>query len=380
MQKCLNCGCTEEKYFGLRNSKIYCRRCIVFKGENARIKNSKRKMIIKPNLKYSLTIKQKELSKRTCEAIKNKKDVLIYAVCGAGKTEIVYDAIADVLNSDGQVGFCIPRKDVVIELEDRIKNAFPLVKVVAVYGGHTKELEGDIILLTTHQLYRYNNYFDLLIIDETDAFPFSNNEMLIRMFEKSLKGNYIMMSATPLKWMEDKIKKDKGVSLSLYKRFHGHKIVEPKLKIVPLFQEIDIFFLLKRFKKENKPCLIFVPTKYEAESLFLKMKTVFSNIEYVHSSRKNREEIISKFKKNEFLFLITTSILERGITIKNLQVIVYKAEHKIYNAETLIQISGRVGRKVDAYDGDVIFLAKKPTEFIVEAIEKIKEANKYGMV
>ena len=204
--------------------------------------------------------------------------------------------------------------------------------------------------------------------------------MLIRMFEKSLKGNYIMMSATPLKWMEDKIKKDKGVSLSLYKRFHGHKIVEPKLKIVPFFQEIDIYFLLKKFKEENKPCLIFVPTKYDAESLFLKMKIVFSNIEYVHSSRKNREEIISKFKKNEFLFLITTSILERGITIKNLQVIVYKAEHKIYNAETLIQISGRVGRKVDAYDGDVIFLAKKPTEFIVEAIEKIKEANKYGML
>ena len=58
-----------------------------------------------------------------------------------------------------KVGFAIPRKDVVVELEDRIKDAFPLNNVVRVYGGHTDLLDGDIILLTTHQLFRYNKYF-----------------------------------------------------------------------------------------------------------------------------------------------------------------------------------------------------------------------------
>jgi competence protein ComFA len=86
----------------------------------------------------------------------------------------------------------------VIELEERIKSAFPSNSVTSVYGGHTSNLEADIILLTCHQLYRYEHYFDLLIIDETDAFPYQGNEILHTYFNKSLKGNFIMMSATPL--------------------------------------------------------------------------------------------------------------------------------------------------------------------------------------
>ena len=93
-----------------------------------------------------------------------------------------------------------------VELLPRLQEAFPSKKVVAVYGGNTSSLKGDIILLTTHQLYRYKNYFDLLIIDETDAFPFSGNELLNDLFFRSLRGTYLMMSATPLPYMEQSIK------------------------------------------------------------------------------------------------------------------------------------------------------------------------------
>lgn len=380
MVYCSKCGCTEDKYFGINNNQLYCRRCIVFKDENVKEKGKFNTEIVKPRINYPLTKEQKELSFKVVEAFRNKKDVLIYAVCGAGKTEIVFEVIADCLNKKKQVGFAIPRKDVVIELESRIKDAFPDSKVVSVYGGHEAEVVGDIILLTTHQLFRYKKYFDLLIIDETDAFPFSNNEVLMHMFEESLKGNYIMMSATPLKWMKDKIKKDNGVSLSLLKRFHGHKIVEPVLKVVPFFQILVIIELLTKYRKENKPCLIFVPTKYDGENLFKLLKNIFSKIDYVHSSKEDRQEVIDMFKKGYIRFLITTSILERGITIKNIQVIVYKAEHELYTKEVLIQISGRVGRKIDSYDGDVVFVAKKSTVFIENAIKEIREANMHGIL
>ena len=42
-------------------------------------------------LKYKLTKDQLRVSNGVTYAIKNNKNVLIYAVCGAGKTEIVYD-------------------------------------------------------------------------------------------------------------------------------------------------------------------------------------------------------------------------------------------------------------------------------------------------
>jgi DNA replication protein DnaC len=91
---------------------------------------------------------------------------------------------------------------------------------------------------------------DLLIIDETDAFPFSGNEVLLKHFEDSIKGNYIMMSATPLEWMKEKIKKEDGVVLSLLKRFHGHKIVEPIMKITPFLQELEV--IAANFAKQNR--------------------------------------------------------------------------------------------------------------------------------
>jgi competence protein ComFA len=145
MAYCEVCGCTDIKYFGKRKGKLYCRRCISFKGENVIRKESKIEEKVKPMLKYKLTKDQLRVSNCVTYAIKNNKNVLIYAVCGAGKTEIVYDVISYMINKNKTVGFAIPRKDVVIELEDRIKDAFPNLKIVSVYGGHTKELNGDIM-------------------------------------------------------------------------------------------------------------------------------------------------------------------------------------------------------------------------------------------
>ena len=99
------------------------------------------------------------------------------------------------------------------------------------------------------------------------------------------------------------------------------------------------------------------------------------NGNYVHSERKNRNKIIEEFKNNKYDYLVTTSVLERGITIPFLQVIVYDADHLIFDADTLIQISGRVGRKKESWDGEVTFLANKKTKHMEEAINRIKEAN-----
>ena len=206
--KCKLCGNEDIRYFGINNKKVYCRKCISFHGKNASRRNIiKRETVV--NLGFTLSKEQEEISNDILKAYLNKQNVLLNAVCGAGKTELVYKTIAHVLSKGKQVGFVIPRKDVVIDLYPRIKKAFPSHKVIAVYGGHNEELEGDVIILTSHQLYRYQNYFDYLIMDEADAFPYYNNLILNSMFKRSLKGNYLMMSATSLKEMENVIKKKK---------------------------------------------------------------------------------------------------------------------------------------------------------------------------
>jgi competence protein ComFA len=70
--------------------------------------------------------------------------------------------------------------------------------------------------------------------------------------------------------------------------------------------------------------------------------------------------------------------LERGVTIRNLQVIVSGADdQKIYGSSTLIQIAGRAGRKMDAPDGEVTFLANKSTEEMNHAIREIEFCNTF---
>lgn len=380
MDECPICKNREKRFFGIdKKGDLYCRKCIGFRGEKASIKRIKKEnnIEISAKLDYPLTNEQEKISNQVLRAFKSHKDVLIYAVCGAGKTELVYKTIAYCLNNGLQVGFTIPRKDVVIELENRIRKTFSQVKVISIYQNHHFDLYGDIILLTTHQLYRYKNYFDLLVFDEVDAFPYKNNLMLKEFFLKSVKGNYIMMSATSSQDLIDEHTNRGGVIFSLMKRYHNHPLIVPKIVIFPFFKEVYLIYKLRKYLKNNFPVLVFAPTLEKVEKIFKDIKPFFKKGNYVHSKRSNRDLIVKKFKEGEYLFLITSSVLERGITIKNLQVIVFEAENQIFDNSTLIQISGRVGRKIDAWDGEVIYLCSYVNEEIKKSIQKIQEANSY---
>ena len=102
---------------------------------------------------------------------------------------------------------------------------------------------------------------------------------------------------------------------------------------------------------------------------------MFKNGNLVNSKTRKRDEIIKDFKEGKYKYLITTSILERGITIKGVQVIVYKSDHEIFNKFTLIQIAGRVGRKADSPYGDVLFISQNQSKEIEAAIKEIEDIN-----
>lgn len=375
---CPRCGNKEEKYIGYKNGKAYCRKCIIFSGEEARdVPHPPKKAPL--SLAYKLSEEQSELSRRIVENFVKGVDTLVYAVCGSGKTEISYGVLAYAISHGLRAGFALPRRDVVIELYWRMMKAFPNNKIVAVYGDHHRSLEGDIVILTTHQLYRYPDYFDLLVMDEIDAFPFKGNDVLIALYKKSLRGHCVLMSATPSKAILKEFHKKNHEVLELMTRFHKKPIPVPKVNLsIPLFQTLKIIKKLREYKKEGKPCFVFAPTIVLCESLYEKVSLAVKNGSYVHSERPDKENVIDDFKKGKLDFLITTSVLERGVTIKNLQVLVFHADNKsIYDSSTLIQISGRVGRKMDSPDGEVVFFAQKQTEEMSDAIRKIEHYNTF---
>ena len=374
---CSRCGNSDPKYIGYLNGKPYCRFCISMRGKNATKKLPGRGAVV-INLGYPLSKEQKNLSKQIVENYQNNIDTLVNAVCGAGKTELVYGVIAHCLSLGKVVAFAVPRRDVVVELSQRIHMVFPHNSVVSVYGGHTDKLVADIVVLTTHQLYRYEKYFDLIILDEIDAFPFKDNKLLNSMFFRAIKGNIVMMSATPSKDIIDYFSQGNRKILELNTRFHRHPLPVPET--VVLFGIFKIPYLIKTMRKmisEGKKVFVFAPTISRCESLFKITKIFVKNGTFVHSKCKERAQKISKFKQGEYDYLVTTAVLERGVTFKNLQVIIYDADSEIYNSQTLIQIAGRVGRKIDAPKGQVLFLVNKRTPEIEEAVSTIRNKNRY---
>lgn len=373
---CPKCGNRDGKYIGFKNGKPYCRLCVSFQGREAD-RDFPVKDGISLELSYPLSEKQQKVSDEVVKAISEEKNVFIHAVTGAGKTELVYKAMEMVLKKHGHVGFATPRKDVVIDLLPRIQDAFPMARVIAVYGEHTDRIEGDVICLTTHQLYRYPRYFDLLIVDEIDAFPYKDNELLHSFFRRCLRGNYILLSATPTKEDLENVRKDNGIVVTLFERYHKSPLPLPEFVFSrKLFMKYRCLMLLSSLLRWNKPVFVFAPTIASGMDLFAFLSKFVSRGSFVSSQSVNRKIDIERFKMGELDYLVTTSILERGVTVRNLQVIVYEADDDIYNQATLVQIAGRVGRKIGATDGKVYFLGEENTRAVQGAIDEIKKYNR----
>lgn len=247
---------------------------------------------------------------------------------------------------------------------------------MCVCEGHTEDLYGHIIVLTSHQLYRYPHYFDLLVFDEIDAFPYRGDDLLHKFFKDSIRGTYVLLSVTPSKDDLNFIEKEKGIVLKLDERYHGRPLPVPVFKRCLFFQFLYVLLDLKRMLNQGKQVFVFAPTIREVETLYEKLSLFLSYGESVSSQDEDREKKIREFKEGKLRYLVTTSILERGVTVKNLQVLVYKSDTKyIYNADTLIQIAGRAGRKKKYEDGEVVFYGAIKNKYIIESIERIKKSN-----
>lgn len=372
---CPICGNSGTRYIGIRNGMPYCRKCITFRGQEA---TDDYRLCDKADyeLEYQLTKEQKVMSDQLVDNFRYGVNSLVHAVCGSGKTEIVFAVIAYALRNKKRVGFTVPRRDVIQELYQRFKNVFKNNNVQVVYGGHTSIIEADLICITTHQLFRYEKYFDLLIIDEIDAFPYHNNDVLEAFFKRAVKGNYIMLSATPSEKVLKEFSKKGMAKLNLNKRFHGHPLPVPEIYVRKSFlQYYELIKQTKDFISRSKQVFIFTPTIAICEKTYNLLKIFIKKGNFVHSKREERSEIIEDFRNKKYDYLVTTAVLERGVTIKDIQVIIFGADNPIYDSHALVQISGRVGRKKDAPTGKVSYICSEITTDMKKSIEEIKHAN-----
>lgn len=378
--KCNRCLNTDPRLFVFDQGIYYCRKCISFGrlnvGEYDRIPKLKKRIIeTTPLLEFALTPDQERASKEALSILKRHQDIFLFAAAGAGKTEITYPSICFYLSQGKKVGFAISRRQVVLEIGERLKKAFPSLKITVVCQGYTDELDGDLIVCTMHQLYRYPQTFDLLILDELDAFPYANDQLLHQLVENSCIGEKLCLSATIDPALQKKIDRKEIEVVSLFKRPHYKPLIVPKVVRLPvIFQYGYAIGSALKFKTRHKQVLLFVPRK--KDTYYLKWIMKIWKAESIHALDPNKDEKMKDFREKKINILITTTLLERGITVDSVQVIVLKADHPVFSSASLVQIFGRIGRKFTDPYGEGICLCQFKNESIRSCIELIEKMNR----
>ncbi|MFE9277890.1 helicase-related protein [Paenibacillus glucanolyticus] len=314
---------------------------------------------------------------------------LIWAVTGAGKTEMIFPLLRSILDAGGRVLVAAPRRDVVLELAPRLSKAFPEETVVTLYGGSPDRWKrGSITLATTHQLLRFRGAFDLVVIDEIDAFPYHNDPMLDYAAKGACKpgGKYIYLSATPPTPLQREAAAGRLPHAKVPARFHGHPLPVPqKLKMFAVsrcLQEKKLPRLLVRSLsaslRRGAQVFLFVSRIKHIEPFLELLRKAIPNapIEGTSSIDPDRSGKVMSFRNRDIRLLVTTTILERGVTVPKSDVFILDADSELFDEAALVQMAGRAGRSKDDPAGRVVFAAPQWTRCQSTAVRQIKAMNR----
>ncbi|WP_248562002.1 DEAD/DEAH box helicase [Niallia sp. NCCP-28] len=337
--------------------------------------------------KGQLSLGQQRASNKMEQIIDQQSELLIWAVCGAGKTEVLFKGIEKALKQNKRVCIATPRTDVVLELAPRLQEVFPDIPVLPIYGGsEDKQLYSPLIISTTHQLFRFKQTFDLIILDEMDAFPYSYDANLQYAVQTARKPDSAMiyLTATPNKTWRKKCQQNKINYVTIPARYHKHPLPTPQFTWCGNWEKrlekgklpsVIIDWITQRIHS-RKQVLLFIPKIAYME----KVKTIFEqwtpHLETVYAEDPFRKEKVQKMRKKQLDLLITTTILERGVTFSNIDVAVLGAENQIFTDSALVQISGRAGRKKEYPKGDIVFFHYGKTNAMTSAKKQIENSNK----
>jgi len=224
------------------------------------------------------------------------------------------------------------------------------ITLVTQKSKYTKEdLQNSNLLIGTHALlYQNLPKLNVIMVDEQHRFGTNQRAMLEKLTTSSKSlPHYFQFSATPIPRTQALIMSS-FVDVSLIKELPFKKDIETKI-----ISKEDFKDLIKHIQKEifsNNQIVIVYPLVEESQNFdyqsieegknfWLKY---FKNVYITHGKDKNKEEILKEFREKGDI-LITTTVIEVGISLPRLTTIVIVGAERLGLA-TLHQLRGRVGR------------------------------------
>lgn len=230
----------------------------------------------------------------------------------------------------------------------------PQIKVLLVKSGDREpNFAGAHLIIGTHALlYHELAPSNLIMVDEQHRFGSNQREKIARLTENGeFRAHFIQFSATPIPRTLSMIQSEL-VSFSFLKQLPFEK----RIKTIILQNDGFTGFMqdLRRELAAGNQAIIVYPLVQQSESSVYQSleeaapfwKAQFADVMITHGSDKDKEEILRRFR-DEGRLLITTTIVEVGISLPRLSVILIVGAERMGLA-SLHQLRGRVGRKGQA--------------------------------
>jgi len=137
---------------------------------------------------------------------------------------------------------------------------------------------------------------------------------------------------------------------------------------------------LQLYLDRHQRFLLFVPRVKQLAPVQAAIQHYFPELAglTVHSTDEARLDKVQQMRDQKIQYLVTTTILERGVTFPGIDVIVLGADDEIFSTAALVQIAGRVGRSKERPTGLVWFICASHDRNIKRAQRQIALVNRKG--
>ncbi|WP_397363310.1 DEAD/DEAH box helicase [Olleya sp. R77988] len=312
------------------------------------------------------------VQEKTIPLVLNKKDVIVSAQTGTGKTaafalpilQLLYDKqIASKKGKKIKALIVSPTRELAIQIAENFEAYATHTNLIntVIFGGASIEPQKEILrqgvdiliatpgrLLDLHKQDEINlDYIETLVLDEADLMldmGFIDDVKKIERLCPKTKQTLLFSATIPYKveQLAETILAEPH-RIEVAQNSSTSKNVNQILYFVPKKDKIELgLHLLRNTIKGN--IIIFRRTKYGVDKLEQTLLKNGYKVDSIHGDKSQtaRQDALKRFKKKEVNILIATDVAARGIDIDNLDSVV---NFDLPNVpETYVHRIGRTGR------------------------------------
>lgn len=354
---------------------------------------------LKESLDFQLTSDQNKVIKQILLEQKSDFSInrLLQGDVGSGKTIVAFITIFNVILNGYKVCMIVPTEVLAMQHYNEAIHLFEKFNInIRLLVGSVKEkdkkiikeeLKGDstIFLIGTHAILEDDveiNKLGYIVFDEQHRFGVSQRSKLIHK-SKEKNCDVLVMTATPIPrtlflYIYN------GMDISTIKELPSNR---KKVETIHMKQENRdaIYTILKTEINKGGQCYIVCPLIEDSEKIDLvSVESIYNELKsselssysigFLHGKmdNKTKNEVMKNFKDGNLDILISTTVIEVGISVSNATVIVIENAER-FGLSQIHQLRGRVGR--GSKEGMCLLVTNSMNNVTKKRISTLVESN-----